>query len=79
MDHAIVVREAGATVFGRFVVPVVFLALPALPLLLARAVFRSGLRKGRERPTAAVPAALTPLAGSVLPFAALRLVLAYAD
>ncbi|MGW9435484.1 hypothetical protein [Streptomyces sp. NPDC055607] len=73
------VTDTGTTVFGRFVVPVVLLALLALPLLLARAVFRSGLRKGRERLTAAAPAALTLLAGSVLPFTALWLVLAYAD
>ncbi|MFJ4871558.1 hypothetical protein [Streptomyces sp. NPDC088757] len=73
------VTDTGTTAFSRFVAPVVLLAILALPLVLARAVFRSGLGKGRERLTAAVPATLTLLAGSVLPFAALWLVLAYAD
>ncbi|MFJ4341535.1 hypothetical protein [Streptomyces sp. NPDC088915] len=73
------VTDTGTTAFSRFVVPVVFLALVALPLVLARAVFRSGRRKGRERLTAAAPAALTLLAGSVVPFAVLFLFLVYAD
>ncbi|MER7719660.1 hypothetical protein ABTX99_22420 [Streptomyces flaveolus] len=73
------VTDTGTTVFSRFLVPVVFLALVALPFVSARAVFRSGRRKNKERLTAAVPAALTLLGASVVPFAALCLVFTYAD
>ncbi|WP_093797084.1 hypothetical protein [Streptomyces sp. Wb2n-11] len=68
-----------ATTFSRLSAPVVFLALVTLPLVLARAVFRAGQRKGRERLTAAVPAVLALLGASVVPFAALCLVFVYAD
>ncbi|WAX76390.1 hypothetical protein [Streptomyces sp. KMM 9044] len=47
----------------------ILLALVALPLVLARVVFRSGRHKGSERLTAAVPAALTLFGSSVVPFA----------
>ncbi|MET7270977.1 MULTISPECIES: hypothetical protein [Streptomyces] len=73
------VTDTGTTAFSRFLVPVVFLALVALPPISARAVFRSGRRKNKERLTAAVPAALTLLGASVVPFAALGLVFMYAD
>ncbi|WP_331750255.1 MULTISPECIES: hypothetical protein [unclassified Streptomyces] len=70
------VNNTGTTAFSRFLVPVIFLALVALPLVLAHVVFRSGRRKGKRRLTAAVPAVLR---GSVMPFAALRLIFVYAD
>lgn len=73
------VTDTGATTFSRLSTPVVFLALVTLPLAPARAVFRAGRRKGRERLTAAVPAALALLGASVVPFAALCLVFVYAD
>ncbi|MFF9457917.1 hypothetical protein [Streptomyces flaveolus] len=73
------VTATGTTTFSRFSVPVVFLALVALPLISARAVFRSGRRKNKERLTAAVPAALTLLGASAVPFAVLCLVFVYAD
>ncbi|MER5361665.1 hypothetical protein [Streptomyces sp. NPDC002785] len=73
------VADTGTTAFSRFLTPVIFLALVALPLILARVVFRSGRRKGKKRLTAAVPAVLTLLAGSVVPFAALCLIFVYAD
>ncbi|MFE7268294.1 hypothetical protein ACFU9B_40905 [Streptomyces sp. NPDC057592] len=73
------ITDTGTTAFGRFLVPVIFLALVALPLVLARAVFRSGRRRGRKRLTAAVPAVLALLGGSVVPFAALCLIFVYAD
>jgi hypothetical protein len=72
------VTDTGITAFSRLPVPVILLALLALPLVLARVAFRSGRRKGRERLTAAVPAVLTLLGASVVPFAALCLIL-YAD
>lgn len=71
--------DPGTTAFSRFPVPVLLLALLLLPFVPARAVFRSGRRKGRERLTAATPAALTLLAASLVPFAALCLLLLYAD
>jgi hypothetical protein len=71
--------DTGTTALGRFSAPVIFLALMALPLVLARAVFRSGRRKGRRRLTAAVPAVLALLGGSVVPFAALCLMFVYAN
>ncbi|WP_326752038.1 hypothetical protein OIE73_08785 [Streptomyces hirsutus] len=73
------VTDAGTTAFSRFSASAVFLALVVLPFLLARVVFRSGRRKGRERLTAAVPAALTLLGSSVVSFAALCLIVVYAD
>ncbi|MFB7830930.1 hypothetical protein [Streptomyces sp. NPDC056056] len=73
------VTDTGTTAFSRAVVPVILLALTLSPLLLARWVFRSGRRSGRAPLTAATPAALTLLAGSVVPFAALWLILVYAD
>ncbi|MFD3730440.1 hypothetical protein [Streptomyces sp. NPDC058632] len=73
------VTDTGTTAFSRLSVPVIFLALVALPPVLARVVFRSGRRKGRERLTAAVPAVLTLLGSSVVPFAALCLIVVYAD
>ncbi|MGY0071633.1 hypothetical protein ACWZEH_33720 [Streptomyces sp. QTS137] len=69
----------GTTAFSRLSAPVTFLALVALPFVLARVVFRSGRRKGSERLTAAVPAVLTLLGSSVVPFAALCLIVVYAD
>ncbi|WP_217249578.1 hypothetical protein [Streptomyces sp. AC602_WCS936] len=73
------VADTGTTVFSQVVTPVSFLALLALPLVLARVVFRSGRRKGSKRLTAAVPAVLALLGGSIVPFAALCLILVYAD
>ncbi|MEF9901716.1 hypothetical protein [Streptomyces sp. P9-A2] len=73
------VTDTGTTVFSRLSAPVVLLALLALPLLLARVVFRSCRRKGSERLTAAVPAVLTLLGSSVVPFVALCLIVVYAD
>ncbi|MFC5959382.1 hypothetical protein ACFP51_34725 [Streptomyces pratens] len=73
------VTDAGTTAFSRFSALADFLALVVLPLVPARVVFRSGRRKGRERLTAAVPAALTLLGSSVVSFAALCLIVVYAD
>ncbi|MET9776445.1 hypothetical protein ABZ023_19650 [Streptomyces sp. NPDC006367] len=73
------ITEPGGTAVSRFVVPAVLLALVAAPFVPARLVFRSGRRRGRARLTAAVPAALTLLGSSVLPFAALCLILVHAD
>ncbi|MFE9923681.1 hypothetical protein ACFYQA_19475 [Streptomyces sp. NPDC005774] len=73
------VTDTGTTVFSRLSAPAIFLVLLALPLLLARVVFRSGRRKGRERLTAAVPAVLALLGSSVVPFVALCLIVVYAD
>ncbi|MFE5730540.1 hypothetical protein ACFQ7A_06450 [Streptomyces sp. NPDC056528] len=70
------VTDTGTTTFGRFAVPVAFVVLLALPFVLAHAVFHSDRHRGRERPTAAVPALR---AGSMAPFAAPCLVLMYAD
>ncbi|WP_189945366.1 hypothetical protein [Streptomyces roseolus] len=67
----------GTTTFSRFLVPVLLLALLTVPFVPARAVFRSGRREGRARLTAAAPAALALLAGSVVPVAALCLLLVY--
>ncbi|WP_311572554.1 hypothetical protein [Streptomyces lancefieldiae] len=72
------VTDAGATVFSRLSVPVISLALMALPFVLARTAFRSGRRKGKEPLTAAVPATLTLLGLSVVPFAAVCLIFVYA-
>ncbi|MEU6525521.1 hypothetical protein ABZ892_22540 [Streptomyces sp. NPDC046924] len=66
-------------VFSRLSTLLVLLTLVALPLALARVVFRSGRRKGYERLTAAVPSALTLLGLSVVSFAALGLILVYAN
>ncbi|WP_405615974.1 hypothetical protein OG292_21975 [Streptomyces sp. NBC_01511] len=73
------VTDTGTTAFSRLPAPVIFLALVALPLVLAGRVFRSRLRKGGERLTAAVPAVLTLLGASVVPFTALCLLFVYAD
>lgn len=73
------VTDIGTTVFSRLSALLAFLALVVLPLVLARMVFRSGRRKGYERLTAAVPAALTLLGLSVVSFSALLLVVVYAD
>jgi hypothetical protein len=73
------VTETGTTTFSRLVAPVICVALVASPLVLARVVFLSGRRKGRERLTAAVPATLTLLGLSVVPFAALCLIVVYGD
>ncbi|MGI5397616.1 hypothetical protein [Streptomyces sp. CA-251251] len=67
----------GTTAFSRLAVPVILIALVALPLLLACVVFRSGRRKGREPLTAAVPAVLTLLGGCVVPFVALCLIFVF--
>ncbi|PWI08690.1 hypothetical protein DIZ27_21135 [Streptomyces sp. NWU339] len=72
------VTDTGTTVFSRLSALLVFLALVALPLVLARVAFRSGRRKGYERLTAAVPAALTLLGSSVVSLAALPLIIVYA-
>ncbi|GAA2440489.1 hypothetical protein [Streptomyces glaucus] len=69
----------GTTAFGRLSVPALLLVLLALPLVPARVVFRLGRRRGEERLTAAVPAVLTLLGASVVLFAALCLVVVYAD
>ncbi|MFH8255434.1 hypothetical protein [Streptomyces roseolus] len=71
--------DTGTTASSRFLVPVLLLVLLALPFVPARAAFRSGRRKGRARLTAAVPAVLALLAGSVVPVAALCLLLVYGD
>ncbi|MFJ2651449.1 hypothetical protein ACIO1C_32595 [Streptomyces sp. NPDC087420] len=73
------VTETGTTTFSRFVAPVICVALVASPPVLARVVFLSGRRKGKERLTAAVPATLTLLGLSVVPFAALCLIVVYGD
>ncbi|MEL5956465.1 hypothetical protein AADR41_17140 [Streptomyces sp. CLV115] len=73
------ITDTGTTTFSRFVVPVISLVLVALPFGLACAVFRSGQRKGKRRLTAAVPAVLALLGGSVVPFATLCLAFVYAD
>ncbi|WP_112470975.1 hypothetical protein [Streptomyces triticisoli] len=73
------VTDSGTTAFSRLLAPVIFLALVTLPLILARVVFRSGRRKGKERLAAAVPAVLTLLGASVVPVAALCLIFMYAD
>ncbi|MGC9499993.1 hypothetical protein [Streptomyces sp. WG7] len=73
------VTDPGTTAFSRLLTPVLFLALVALPLVLARVAYRVGRRKGRERLTAAVPAVLTLLGASVVLFAVLCLVVVYAD
>ncbi|CAL9344705.1 hypothetical protein SUDANB15_00338 [Streptomyces sp. enrichment culture] len=73
------VTETGTSAFSRFAVPVIFLALVALPLVPACLVFRSGRRKGSKQLTAAVPAALTLLGASVALFAALSLIIAHVD
>ncbi|MES9509409.1 hypothetical protein ABWJ92_23835 [Streptomyces sp. NPDC000609] len=77
--HLITDADTDTTALSRFSAPVIFLALMAPPLVLARAVFRSGRRKGRRRLTAAVPAVLALLGGSVVPFAALCLMFVYAN
>ncbi|GGZ17634.1 hypothetical protein [Streptomyces nitrosporeus] len=71
--------DSGATAFSRLLVPVVCLALVVLPFVPAGAVLRAGLRKGRRRLTAAVPAALALLGGSVVTFGILCLIVMYAD
>ncbi|MFF9567477.1 hypothetical protein [Streptomyces sp. NPDC014685] len=71
--------DTDTTTAGQFLVPVGFLVLMVLPLVLACLTFRSGLRKGKKRLTAAVPAALALLGGSMVLFAALCLVFVYAD
>ncbi|MFG2838090.1 hypothetical protein ACGFYE_24140 [Streptomyces zaomyceticus] len=68
----------GITAFSRVAVPVILLVLLTLPLVLGLRVFRSGRRKGRDPMTAAVPATLSLLAGSVVPFGALVLVFVFA-
>ncbi|MFJ8194153.1 hypothetical protein ACIQ8D_31010 [Streptomyces sp. NPDC096094] len=73
------VTDTGTTAFSGLLMTAVFLIAVPLPLLVARLVFLSGRRKGTERLTAAVPAALTLLAASVVPFAVLCLVVVYAD
>ncbi|MER6346492.1 hypothetical protein ACWC10_16325 [Streptomyces sp. NPDC001595] len=72
------VGDAGAAAYSRVSVPVIFLAITALPLVLARVVFRRGRRRGQERLTAAVPAVLTLLGGSVVLAVALGLFFASA-
>ncbi|MFE5829804.1 hypothetical protein ACFQ67_02825 [Streptomyces sp. NPDC056488] len=71
--------DTGTTTFSRLLVPVLLLALLALPPALARAVFRSGRRKGGGRLTAAAPATLALLGGAVVPFVILCLLLVTAD
>lgn len=73
------VTDTGITAFSRFLVPVIFLALVALPLVLASVAFRSGRRKGKKRLTAAVPAVLALLGGSAVSFGALCLIFVYAN
>ncbi|MFD7527682.1 hypothetical protein ACFV8E_08700 [Streptomyces sp. NPDC059849] len=69
------ITDTSTTAVSRFLVPVIYLALVALPPGLACVVFRSGRRKGKRRLTAAVPAALALLGGSVVPCAALFLII----
>ncbi len=73
------ITGTGTAAFSRILVPVIFLALVALPLLLVHVVFRSGRRKGKRRLTAAVPAALALLGGAVVSFAVLCVIFVYAD
>ncbi|MFF8711553.1 hypothetical protein ACF07T_08955 [Streptomyces sp. NPDC015184] len=68
--------DTGTTTAGQFLVPVVFLVLMVLPPALACLTFRSGLRKGKKRLAAAVPAALALLGGSLAFFVFLCLVFA---
>ncbi|GHG09128.1 hypothetical protein [Streptomyces zaomyceticus] len=72
------VTGTGITAFSRVAVPVILLGLLTLPLVLALRVFRSGRTRGREPMTAAVPATLTLLGGSVVPFGALVLIFVFA-
>ncbi|MFD7962239.1 hypothetical protein ACFV5J_15695 [Streptomyces zaomyceticus] len=72
------VTGTGITAFSRVAVPVILLGLLTLPLVLALRVFRSGRKRGREPMTAAVPATLTLLAGSVVPFGTLVLIFVFA-
>jgi uncharacterized spore protein YtfJ len=72
------VTGTGITALSRLSA-VAFLVLVVLPLVLARVVFRSGRRRGREGLAAAVPAVLALLGSSVVPFVALCLVVAYGD
>ncbi|AQS65776.1 hypothetical protein [Streptomyces pactum] len=73
------VTDTGTTAFSGLSATVVFLAVVVLPVLVARLVFRRSRRRGTERLTAAVPAALTLLGTSVVPFVALCLIVVYAD
>ncbi|MER7492766.1 hypothetical protein ABT033_08990 [Streptomyces pharetrae] len=73
------VTDTGTTASSRLSTPMVLLALVALPVVLACLVFRSGRRKGMKQLTAMVPAALTLLGASVVLYAALCLVIRYAD
>ncbi|MGW5969257.1 hypothetical protein [Streptomyces sp. NPDC055186] len=77
--HLVTDTGTGTAVFSQLSALLVFLTPVALPLALARVVFRSGRRKGYERLTAAVPAALTLLGLSVVSFAAMGLILLYAN
>ncbi|MFF9346453.1 hypothetical protein [Streptomyces sp. NPDC014734] len=72
------VTDTGTTPVRRFLAPLIFLALMALPLILARVVFRSGRRRGKKRLRAAVPVVLALLGGSVVPLAALLLIFVHA-
>ncbi|WP_395570482.1 hypothetical protein [Streptomyces sp. BK79] len=73
------VTDPGTTTLGSLLAMLVLLAVVALPPLAARLVFLSRRRKGTQRLTAAVPAALTLLGASVVPFAVLCLIVVYAD
>lgn len=71
--------RTGTSAFNGYVAPVICVALVAFPLVLARVVFLSGRRKGKERLTAAAPATLTLLGLSVVPFSALCLIFVYGE
>ncbi|MFD3533696.1 hypothetical protein [Streptomyces sp. NPDC058664] len=73
------VTDTGVTAFGRLLAPLICLALVASPLVLALVAFRSRRREGGTRLTAAVPAVLTLLGASVVPLAALFLIVVYAN
>ncbi|MGW1432742.1 hypothetical protein ACWD6K_29495 [Streptomyces sp. NPDC002431] len=71
------INDSGAPTAARILVPLVVLVLLVAPLVLTFKVFRSGLRKGKRRLTAAVPAALTLLGGSAVLFVVLFLAYVY--
>ncbi|MEV8454624.1 hypothetical protein AB0467_23295 [Streptomyces sp. NPDC052095] len=71
------INDSGAPTAARILVPLVVLVLLMAPLVLTFKVFRSGLRKGKRRLTAAVPAALTLLGGSAVLFVVLVLAYVY--
>ncbi|MFJ6013182.1 hypothetical protein [Streptomyces sp. NPDC092952] len=71
------INDSGAPTAAQILAPLITLVLLVAPLVLTFKVFRSGLRKGRRRLAAAVPAALTLLGGSAVLFVVLALAYLY--